>query len=157
MWLHEGLSSFFYNLMCFLVKDHECWRPKGWQCWKTDTPHSLAINFYRVSFSSIGSSAGKRAAYTSRKGNFHTMPSLNASREGFQVPTWDPLGSFYHGSHHHSTLVSPGGAKLGLSGCGTNKFLSPAWIQNSQQQNNCHTCKTSLEITFCVKKRYWPN
>lgn len=99
MWLHEP--------MYFLVKDYVCWRLKDWWYWKMDIPHFPASNFYRISSFWFGSLAGRKATYASPIGNFHIMPILNASCEGFQIPTI-PLWSFYHAQPHHPMLASLG-------------------------------------------------
>lgn len=99
MWLHEP--------MYFLVKDCVCWRLKDWWYWKMDIPHFPASNFYRISSSWFGSSAGRKATYASLTTNFHIMPILNASHEGFQIPTI-LLWLFYHAQPHHPMLASLG-------------------------------------------------
>lgn len=119
MWLHEP--------MYFLVKDYVCWRLKDWWYWKMDIPHFPASNFYRISSFWFGSLAGRKATYASPIGNFHIMPILNASCEGFQIPTI-PLWSFYHAQPHHPMLASLGSiveSETGLDGRDHEDVLVP--------------------------------
>lgn len=91
--------------MYFLVKDCVCWRLKDWWYWKMDIPHFPASNFYKISFSWFGSLAVRKATYVSPTGNFHIMPILNASCEGFQIPTSVVI---YHAQPHHPMLANLG-------------------------------------------------
>lgn len=131
------------------VKDHVCWRRKGWWCWKMDTPHSLTSKFDRLSFSWTRSSAGRKANYTSPESNFCVMPIPNTSCEGSQVPLIS-LGFYCASCNQVTTWLALAGSRWDSLIDSQTSCSPQMWIQNSQQQKFCHAPKKSLEIIYWI-------
>lgn len=72
-----------------------------------DIPCFPASNFYRILFLLIWDISWEESSLCITNRQIHFMPILNASHEGFQIPTV-PLWSLYHAKTHHPMPASLG-------------------------------------------------
>lgn len=115
--------------------------------WKTDgtgkwTSLISQLATFAGSPSWFGSLAGRKAIYASPTGNFHIMLILNASCEGFQIPTI-PLWPLHQAQPHHPMLASLGSvveSQTGLDWKGSWRWSSsnpPALDRDTFHYSGC--------------------
>lgn len=114
--------------MYFLVKDCVRWGPKGWRCWKTDTPPPLARSFSTVLLLSWKPMWEESSSHTTERWfPYHVHPKCFLWR----LPTPAILvGPFYGASCHR-----PGWLALTASG---GVRLDESWTSSSPQRG-CST------------------